>query len=100
MFVNIAVLVFAIVIINKIYYDFYIYNNFPKGTWVYTVDNTIQNPVYNGEILCAYLYKMKSTYIKRKINWSCINAQINTVLHNIDGNFVYDRKQNPKLCTK
>jgi hypothetical protein len=98
MFVNIAILVFAIVIINKIYYDLYIYKNFPKGTWVYTMDNTIQNPVYNGETVCAYLYKIKSPYNKRKSNWSCINAKINTLLHNVDGDFVYDCKQNPELC--
>ena len=96
MFVIIVVLVFAIVIINKIYYDIYIYINFPKGTWI----NSMYNPVYNGEVVCAYLYKTQSPYKKIRSNWSCINAKINTILHNIDGDFVYDCKQNPELCVR
>ena len=91
-------LVIAIVIINKIYYAVYIHINFPKGTWVNTIDNTLQYPVYDGKTLCAYLFKIKTPYEKQKSHWSCINAKVDTILHNIDGDFVYDCKQNPELC--
>lgn len=60
----------------------------------------MKNPVYNNEILCANLYRENNLYGKRKTNWSCISAKIDTILHNIDGDFVYDCKQNPELCAK
>jgi len=97
MFANIVVLVVAIIIIYNIYYAIYIHINFPKGTWVRSMD-TGYKPVYDGEMLCAYLYKEERPYKKRKSNWSCISAKIDTILHNIDGDFVYDCKQKPELC--
>jgi hypothetical protein len=93
------VLLFAVSLffcIYNIYYYVNIYLNFPKGTWI----KTMENPVYDGETLCAYLYRKNHRYLRysKKIKWSCIDAKIDTILHNIDGNFVYDCKQNPKLC--
>lgn len=87
-----AVSVIAIVHFYYIHnrnYNNYIYTNFPKGSWV----NTMEDPVFNGEILCAYL----RTNEKRLVH-SCILAKIDTILHNIDGNFVHDCGQNPELC--
>ena len=92
-FVFLCVTVFAIAMIlniYKIYYDYYIYTNFPKGTWV----KSMQKPIYyDGKTLCAHLHRKN-----RKTNWNCISANIDTILHNIDGDFVYDCNQNRELC--